>query len=101
MLGTLNGALEARGVSLPPGDIAAAAEGVNEVVEGIIRLTAIRIAYRLRIPAGSRAAVERALGRHQEKCPTAVSLAPAVRITWTADIAERDEGADAPREAAR
>src|SRR5919199_5483458 len=99
MLGTLNGALEVRGVSLPAGAIAATAEGVNEVIEGIVRLTTIRIAYALRIPAGSRAVVERALARHQEKCPTAVSLAPAVRITWTADIAERDEGADAYREA--
>ena len=88
MLGTLNGALEARGLSLPSGDIAASAEGVNELVEGIVRLTAIRVHYRLRIPAGTRAVVERALGRHQEKCPTAVSLAPAVGITWTAEIEE-------------
>lgn len=95
MLGTLNGALEVRGVSLPAGDIAASAEGVNELVEGIVRLTTIHIRYQLRIPAGARAIVERALARHQEKCPTAVSLAPAVRITWAADIAERDGRADA------
>jgi uncharacterized OsmC-like protein len=88
MLGTLNGALEVRGITLPAGDIAAAAEGVNELVNGIVRLTEIRIAYRLRIPPGSREPVERALARHQEKCPTAASLAPAVRITWTADIEE-------------
>ena len=92
MLGTLNGALEVRGLSLPAGDIAATAEGVNELVEGIVRLTAIRIQYQLRIPPGARPVVERALGRHQEKCPTAVSLAPAVRITWTAEI---EEGATA------
>ena len=95
MLGTLNGALEVRGLSLPPGDIAATAEGVNELVEGIVRLTAIRIRYHLRIPAGTRAVVERALGRHQEKCPTAVSLAPAVDITWTAEVAEGATGAEA------
>jgi hypothetical protein len=104
MLGTLNGALEVRGLTLRPGDIAATADGVNEVVDGIIRLTAIRILYRLRIPVGSRDVVERALARHQEKCPTAVSLGAAVRITWTADIVEQGGGAgvgsasgDAPR----
>lgn len=89
MLGTLNGALEVRGITLSPDDIAATAHGVNELVDGIVRLTEIRVAYRLRVPAGSRDVVDRALSRHQEKCPTAVSLAAAVRISWTADIEER------------
>ncbi|HJR43196.1 MAG TPA: hypothetical protein VJ812_13980 [Gemmatimonadaceae bacterium] len=88
MLGTLNGALEVRGIKLRPADIAADAEGVNELVDGIVRLTEIRIAYRLRIPAGTREVVERALARHQEKCPTAMSLAAAVRIGWRAEIEE-------------
>lgn len=90
MLGTLSGALEVRGIKLDAGAIAATGTGVNEVVEGIVRLTAIHIAYRLRIPAGTRAAVDRALARHQEKCPTAVSLAAAIAIDWTAAITEQD-----------
>ena len=88
MLGTLNGALEVRGIKLAPTDISATAEGTNELVDGIVRLTAIHISYRLRIPAGTRDAVDRALSRHQEKCPTAVSLAPAVRISWSAEVEE-------------
>lgn len=32
--------------------------------------------------------VDRALARHQDRCPTAASLGPAVRITWSADIQE-------------
>jgi hypothetical protein len=51
-------------------------------------LTAVRLRYRLRIPAGTREAVDRALARHQDKCPTAVTLKPAVKITWEADITE-------------
>ncbi len=89
MLGTLNGALEVRGITLSPDEIDATADGVNALVDGIVRLTEIRIAYRLVIPPGTRETVERALSRHQEKCPTAVSLAPAVRISWSADIEER------------
>lgn len=90
MLGTLNGALEVRGIKLDADAIAATGTGVNELVEGIVRLTAIHVAYRLRIPTGTRAAVDRALARHQEKCPTAVSLAGAITIDWTADITEQD-----------
>ena len=88
MLGTLNGALEVRGISLEPGRIAASASGENELVNGIVRLTRIDIAYTLRIPTGTRETVDRALARHQEKCPTAVSLAAAVVIAWTAEIQE-------------
>lgn len=89
MLGTLNGALEARGVSLAPESISASATGMNELVNGLVRLTEIRVHYRLRIPSGTRDSVDRALSRHQEKCPTATSLAAAVAIRWTADITEQ------------
>jgi organic hydroperoxide reductase OsmC/OhrA len=89
MLGTLNGALEVRGIKLPPDAVSATATGVNELINGLVRLTQIRVQYHLTIPTGTRDAVDRALGRHQEKCPTAVSLAAAVTITWSADIAEQ------------
>ncbi len=88
MLGTLNGALEARGVQLPGDAIRAHAEGYNELRDGIVTLTRIDVAYRLRIPAGAREKVERALARHQEKCPTAQSLKGAVEVAWTAEIEE-------------
>lgn len=88
MLGTLNGALEVREVRLPPEDIIADVEGVNEVRDGLPVLTGIRVHYRLRIPAGTREKVERALERHQSKCPTAQSLRGAVEVSWTAEIEE-------------
>jgi len=88
MLGTLNGALAARAIRLDPADLTATAEGTNEIVDGIIRLTRIHVHYRLRIPAGTRETVDRALSRHRDKCPTAQSLAAAVAIDWTADVSE-------------
>ena len=90
MLGTLNGALEVRGIKLAPQAISASGTGVNELVNGIVRLTSIKVHYRLTIPAGTREAVDRALSRHQEKCPTAVSLAAAIAISWTAAITEQE-----------
>ncbi|HEX7118909.1 MAG TPA: OsmC family protein [Longimicrobiales bacterium] len=88
MLGTLNGALAVRGVDLEPGAIRAIAEGTNEIRDGVPVLTRIHVHYSLRIPAGSRETVDRALARHQEKCPTARSLRGAVEVTWTADVSE-------------
>ena len=88
MLGTLNGALEVRGVSLAPEDISAEVEGVNEVAEGLPLLTRVIVRYRLRIPPSAREKVNRALERHAAKCPTAVSLGGAVSVTWEADIVE-------------
>jgi organic hydroperoxide reductase OsmC/OhrA len=88
MLGTLNGALEARGIRLDNDSIVATAGGTNEVIDGVITLTRIDIRYSLRIPEGSREVVERALSRHREKCPTAMSLRGSVAVEWTADIEE-------------
>lgn len=88
MLGTLNGALAARGIEPSPDAIGAAVEGDNELIDGMLTLTRIRVHYTLRIPAGSRATVDRALARHQDKCPTAHSLKGAVDVTWTADVRE-------------
>ena len=90
MLGTLNGALAVRGIQLDPETVQATVEGTNEVIDGIITLTRIDVHYSLQIPAGSRETVDRALQRHQEKCPTARSLGPAVAIAWTADVSESD-----------
>lgn len=88
MLGTLNAALEVRQVKLPEGALATSVEGVNEVRDGLPVLTAVKVHYRMRIPAGARETVDRALARHLEKCPTASSLKGAVEVSWTAEIEE-------------
>lgn len=90
MLGTLKAALDVRQVKLPNNAIAADAEGLHEVRDGMPVLTEILVHYRLRIPAGTRETVDRALARHQEKCPTAATLKHAVAIRWTAEIEETE-----------
>lgn len=86
MLGTLNGVLEAREVKLPPGAIVADVEGFNEIRDRLPVLTRIEINYRLTVPEASRELVERALERHQSKCPTAATLSGSVEIRWTAEF---------------
>jgi len=88
MLGTLNGALEVRQVKLADDALRAEVTGVNEMRDGLPVLTAIRVHYRMRIPPGSRATVDRALARHLEKCPTAASLCGVIDVSWTAEIEE-------------
>ncbi len=88
MLGTLNGALEAREIQLSPDSIMADVQGINEIVERIPVLTEIRVHYRLKVPPGTRETIDRVLERHASRCPTAVSLSGAVEVTWTADIEE-------------
>ena len=77
-----------RGISLDPEDIQASAEGYHELQDRIPVLTRIHVRYRLRIPPGTRDAVDRALSRHVEKCPTANTLKGAVEMTWEARIEE-------------
>ena len=86
MLGTLTGALEVRGIKLEEGAISASARGINESKDNVIRLTRIEIDYTLRVPAAARETVDRALARHQEKCPMARSLEGAILVTWRADV---------------
>jgi organic hydroperoxide reductase OsmC/OhrA len=88
MLGTLNGALEVRGIVLAPDAITADVVGVNELRGKLPVLTRVEVAYRLRIPPGTRELVDRALASHADKCPTAASLKGAVAVTWTADVVE-------------
>jgi uncharacterized OsmC-like protein len=88
MLGTLNGVLEAREIVLGPDDIMASVEGVNEIVDRLPVLTRITVRYRLRVPAGVRDQVDRALERHASKCPTAASLKGAVEVEWEAEVEE-------------
>lgn len=71
---------------MAPEDITAEARGINELRDRVPVLTRIEVHYSLRIPADKAEAVDRALSRHVEKCPTAQSLKGAVEVVWTADI---------------
>lgn len=90
MLGTLAGGLEAREIELEEGAIEAQVRGTNELRDRVPVLTRVHVAYTLRVPAGSRETVERLLGKHATKCPTAMSLRGAVDVTWEAEVHEGD-----------
>jgi uncharacterized OsmC-like protein len=63
-------------------------EGDIEDVDGVLKITKIRLTYKLRIPAGSRDKAERALAVYADKCPAYQSVKNCMECTWQAEIAE-------------
>ncbi|MXY69164.1 MAG: OsmC family protein [Acidobacteriia bacterium] len=88
MTGTLSGALAVRKIPNHPDRVQSDIEGDIENVDGVMRITRIRVHYRLKIPAGTRDRAQRALDTHQVKCPAAMSVKGSIDIETSADIEE-------------
>jgi organic hydroperoxide reductase OsmC/OhrA len=63
-------------------------EGDIEAIDGVLRITRIRVRYRLQIPTGTREKADRALATHATKCPAANSVRGCIDLDITADITE-------------
>jgi uncharacterized OsmC-like protein len=70
-------------------NLVAQVEGDIEDVEGVMRITKIRLHYRFRVPAGSREKVDRVLASYAEKCPAYQSVKGCIECSWDAEIEER------------
>lgn len=70
------------------GNLAADVEGDIEEVDGVMRITKIRIRYRFKIPARTREKIERVLGSYAEQCPAYLSVKGCIDCTWQAAIEE-------------
>jgi organic hydroperoxide reductase OsmC/OhrA len=68
--------------------VKARVEGDVEAVDRVLRIARMRVHYDIRIPKGTRAAAERAVATHEQKCPAASSVRGCIPITITADITE-------------
>ena len=63
-------------------NLVADVEGDIEEVDGVLRITSIRLHYRLKIPAGSRDKVDRVLATYADKCPAYQSVKGCIECTW-------------------
>ena len=63
-------------------------EGDIEDVDGVLRITRIRLKYRFRLPAGLRDKAERALAVYAENCPAYQSVKGCIDCSWDADMEE-------------
>lgn len=53
-----------------------------------MRITEIRVRYRIRIPSGKREAAQRAVDTHPVKCPAAMSVQGCIRLQIEAEFEE-------------
>lgn len=88
MMGTLAAVLAGESIPTAAERFGAAVEGDIEDVNGILRITEIRVAYRLKAGPGKKAAALLALENYLEKCPAAQSVTGCIRIAHTIDIVE-------------
>lgn len=63
-------------------------EGDIEDVDGVLKITRIRLTYKLKIPAGSREKAQRALAVYADKCPAYQSVKDCIQCTWQAEMVE-------------
>jgi uncharacterized OsmC-like protein len=82
MLGTLRGALTARGIRIGRDQLRAEVEGLIEKVGNGIRITTIQIHYTLDVPPEQREEAERAVAVHDRGCPATQSVTPAIKVEW-------------------
>jgi uncharacterized OsmC-like protein len=69
-------------------NLVAQVEGDIEDVDGVLRITRIRLHYHLKIPAGNRERVDRVLASYAEKCPAYQSVKGCIDCSWKAEIVE-------------
>ena len=69
-------------------NLTAEVEGDIEDVGGVLKITRIRLHYRIQAPAGKRESIERLLDHYAEACPAYQSVKGCIDCTWTAEIVE-------------
>jgi organic hydroperoxide reductase OsmC/OhrA len=83
----LGAALDVRGIKSAD-NLIAQVEGDIEDVNGVMRITKIRLQYRFQVPVGSREKVDRLLAGYAEQCPAYQSVKGCIECSWAAEIEE-------------
>lgn len=69
-------------------NLVAQVEGDIEDVEGVLRITKIRLLYRMKIPKGKREDAEKALAVYAKNCPAYQSIKGCIDCSWDANMEE-------------
>lgn len=67
-------------------NLSADVEGDIEDVNGVLRITTIRLRYTIKAPAEKREAIERLLEHYADACPAYQSVKGCIECSWTAEI---------------
>ena len=77
-----------RGIASYPNRLKADVEGDLEDIDGVMKISNIRVHYKIKIPSGKQPEAERALEVHERACPAAMSVRESIGITWSAEFEE-------------
>jgi len=80
MMGTLAAALAGKKIPTPEDRYRADVEGDIENVNGILKITHIRVKYHLKVPAGKSAEAKEAFSSYLVGCPAAQSVIGCIDI---------------------
>jgi uncharacterized OsmC-like protein len=69
-------------------NLVAAVEGDIEDVDGVLKITTIRLNYRFTVPPGKRESAERALATYAESCPAYQSVKGCIECSWDAEMGQ-------------
>jgi hypothetical protein len=88
MMGTLATVLAGRKIPTFADRYRADVEGDIEDVDGVLRITRIRVAYTLSVPPGKTDEAREALKTYITRCPAAMSVRGCIEIIDSAEISE-------------
>jgi hypothetical protein len=91
MMGTLATVLAGKKIPTWGDRFRADVEGDIENVEGVLRITVIRVRYTLKVPKGKTGEAREAMSTYITGCPGAMSVKGAIEISDSVDITELPE----------
>ena len=77
-----------RDIPATPDRIAATVEGDIEAIDKVLRITRMRVRYKLAVPPDKREAAERAVARHPAGCPAYNTVRGCIDVDIQAAITE-------------
>jgi organic hydroperoxide reductase OsmC/OhrA len=80
MMGTLAGVLAGKKIPTPEDRFRAEVEGDIENVDGVLKITRIRVAYHLKVPKEKSGEAREAMQAYLIRCPAAQSVIRCIRI---------------------
>ena len=69
-------------------NLVADVEGRVEEIDGVVKITAIDIHYRLKAASAERATIDRVLGVYADKCPAYLSVKESIECSWDVEVEE-------------
>lgn len=91
MMGTLAAALASRKIPTNAERYQAGVEGGIEDIDGVLRITRIRVTYMLKVPAGRSEEAREVNSGYIERCPAAMSVRGCIDITDSLEITELED----------